>query len=150
MNKAALCFASLLSTASWGEEMCTRNALQVDVCRVATTISKSIAEELPLRLNRNLVLQQIGASGNSIRMRAVFDYTEAYLAEKAKPGVTLDTMKKSVRDNAINIACRPETELEAFIELGGRVQFAYFFSDKAHFLTVNIDRCGPHQDTKAH
>lgn len=150
MNKAALCLVSLLSTASWGQELCTRNSLQVDVCRVATTISETIGRELPLRLGHNLVLQQIDASENLIRMRALFDYTEAYLVEKAEPGVTLDTMKKSVRESAIGIACRPETELQAFIELGGQLQFDYFFSDKAHFLTVNVDHCSPEQGTKAY
>lgn len=150
MNKAALCLVSLVSTASWGEELCTRNSLQVDVCRAATTISETIGRELPLRLNQSLVLQQISASRNLIRMRAVFDYTEAYLVKSARPGVTLDTMKTSVRESAIGIACRPKTELQAFIELGGQLQFVYSFSDKAHFLTVEVDRCGPQQETKAY
>ena len=143
MKSLVLCLLSMISTFSWGEELCTRNPMQVDICGVATTISEMIAEELPLRLNQNLVLQHIGASENLIRMRAVFDYTEADLIGALNTGVTLDTMKISVRDTAIVIACRPKTQLQAFIELGGKLQFVYLFSDKAHFLTVNVDHCTP-------
>lgn len=142
MKSSALLLMSLISSISWGE-VCTRNPMQVDVCRVATTISETIAEELPIRLNQNLVLQDIGASENLIRMRAVFDYTEAYLTQALSAGITLDTMRTSVRETAILIACRPKTQLQAFIELGGKLQFMYLFSDKAHFLTVNVDHCSP-------
>lgn len=143
MKNLALCVLALISTFSWSEELCTRNPMRVDVCRVASTISETIAEELPLRLNQSLVLQHIGASKNLIRMRAVFDYTEAHLIKALRTGVTLDIVKTSVRESATVIACRPQTQLETFIELGGRVRFEYLFSDKAHFLTVDVDHCTP-------
>jgi hypothetical protein len=123
--------------------------MRIDVCRVATGLSQSIANELPLRLSQSLVLQHIAASENLIRMRAVFDYTETHLIKNLRTGTTLDTMKTSVRDTAVVMACRPKTELQAFIDLGGKLQFIYLFSDKAHFLTVNVDHCTPQQDTKA-
>jgi hypothetical protein len=75
-------------------------------------------------------------------MRAVFEYTEDDLIEEArKTGITLDTYRASVRRAAILIACRPRTELHAFIALGGKLQMVYLFPDEAHFLTVNVDRC---------
>lgn len=141
MKKFALCLLSLISSVSWGEELCTPNPMQVDVCRAASTITEAISQELPLRLSNALVLQHIGASQNVIRMRAVFDYTEAQLIKTSKTGATLDTMKTTVRDTALVIVCRPGTELQAFIELGGKLQFVYLFSDNVHFLTVDVDRC---------
>jgi hypothetical protein len=141
MKTFVMCLMPVISTCTWGEELCTRNSLQVDVCRVATTISQTIAEELPLRLNQSLVLQHIAASDNRIRMRAVLDYTEAHLIQTMRAGVTLDAMRTSVRQTAIVIMCRPKTQLQAFIELGGQLQFVYLFSDKAHFLTVNVSHC---------
>ena len=141
MKAFAMCLLSVVSTCAWGEELCTRNTLRVDVCRVATTISQTIAEVLPLRLNQSLVLQHIAASDNRIRMRAVLDYTEAHLIQTMRAGVTLDAMRTSVRETAIVIVCRPETQLQAFIALRGQLQFEYLFSDKAHFLTVNVSHC---------
>ncbi|HWL29192.1 MAG TPA: hypothetical protein VNQ97_09820 [Burkholderiaceae bacterium] len=148
MKKIVLCLASLIPASSWGQEVCTQNAMKVDVCQVATNISEEIARDLPLRLSSSLVLQHIGASLNQISMRAMFDYPEVDLVERAR-GVPLDTMKKSVRDNAIAMACRPKTELHAFIVMGGKLQFVYLFSDRAHFLTVNVDRCGPQTEARA-
>ncbi len=133
-----------ISTVSWGNESCTQNPMRIDVCRAAATISETIAEGLPLRINHSVVLQAIHASENVISMRAVFDYTEDYLVAHAKEtGVTLDSLKMSVRKTAMSIACRPETELQAFIKLGGKLRFTYDFLDKEHFLTVNVDRCAP-------
>jgi hypothetical protein len=142
MGKFILCLVTLMSAPAWGEDLCTRNAVKVDVCQVASNLSESIARELPLRLTQSLVLQHIGASSNLLSLRAVFDYPEARLVEHAK-GVPLDSVKESVRDNAIAMACRPKTELQAFILLGGRLQFVYLFSARAHFLTVDVDHCGP-------
>lgn len=141
MKRFALYLVSLTSAVAWGQEVCTRNPTQTDVCRVATTISETIAQELPIRLNQSLVLEHIGASENLITMRAVFDYTEARLIDASKTGVTLEKMKMSVRETATVIACRPKTELRAFIDLGGKLQFVYLFSDKAHFLTGNVHHC---------
>jgi hypothetical protein len=143
MKSSALFFVSLIvPSVSWGDGLCTQNPMQIDVCRAASTISDAIAAELPFRLNQKLVLQSIRASKNVITMGAVFDYTEDHLAAQAmKTGATLGTMKTSVRQTAISIACRPQTELQAFIELGGKLQLVYQFSDKAHFLTVDVDRC---------
>lgn len=141
MKSSAFFPMLLTSTVVWGGGLCTQNPLQVDVCGVATTISETIAEELPLRLNRNLVLQDIRASDNLVRMSAVFDYTEAHFTQSLSKDATLDTMRESVRDTAMAIACRPKTQLQAFIQLGGRLQFVYHFLDKTHFLTVNVDHC---------
>jgi hypothetical protein len=148
MRIFVLCLVWLVSTASWGDELCTRNAIKIDVCQVAANLAEMIAPELPLRLNQSLVLQDIDASQNLISMRAVFDYQEAHLIDEAK-GVPLDTMKKSLRDVAIAMACRPKTELEGFIRLGGQLEFDYLFSDKALFLTVSVDRCDPRSGSRA-
>lgn len=143
MKRFTLFLVLLFSTVSWGGELCTHNPMQVDVCRAASAISEAIAVELPFRLNQNLILQNIEASENVIRMSAALVYTEAHLTQSLRTGVTLNDMKASVRETAILIACRPKTELQAFIELGGELQFMYFFSDKAHFLTVSVDHCTP-------
>lgn len=74
---------------------------------------------------------------------AFFDYTKAGLAERLRSGVSLEAMKADVRRNAITLACRPGTELAAFVSLGGALQFEYLFADAAHFLTVDVDRCAP-------
>ncbi|RTZ41557.1 hypothetical protein EKL30_13365 [Candidimonas sp. SYP-B2681] len=141
-NSAPFLVSLVISTASWGGEPCTPNDMQIDVCRAATNISETIEEGLPLRLNQGLVLQQIDATQNIISMTAVFDYTEGHLvAEARRKGTTLDAFRTSVRRAAILIACRPRTELQAFIELGGELRMVYQFSDRAHFLTVNVDQC---------
>ena len=132
---------SLISWPSWVAGSCTQNDMQVNVCHAATAISEAIAPMLPVRLTQSLVLHHIESSENTISMSAFFDYTEAFLLSRLRTGVSLDELKAGVQDIANVMACRPETELQAFVNLGGRLEMNYLFSDAAHFLTVNVDKC---------
>lgn len=141
MKYYTLCLVPLVSTAAWAADTCTGNATQADVCREATAISESIAPGLPVRLTQGLVLHHVEASKNWIRMSAFFDYTEAYLVSRLRAGVPLDAVRQGVRANAMTFACRPNTQLEAFIKAGGKLQLVYQFADAAHFLTVDVEQC---------
>ena len=141
MKHHIVILVSLMSTPTWAAGSCTPNDMQVNVCQAATAISDSIEPMLPVRLTQSLVLHHIESSENTIRMSAFFDYTEAFLQKRLRTGVSLDELKEGIHDMANVMACRPETELEAFVNLGGRLEMVYLFSDAAHFLTVDVEQC---------
>jgi hypothetical protein len=143
MNRCvyALAVWALFSNPSWGNDRCTRNSSQIDVCRVAATIASAISPSLPFHLTESLVLHRIEALQNRIVMSAFFVYTETYLRSRLRHGVSVEALRAGVWKNAFMLACRPDTDLQAFVNQGGSLEFVYLFSDAEPFVTVQVNQC---------
>ena len=98
--------------------------------------------QLPMRMSQNILLEKAMAYKNLISFHAILGYNEDYLATTAKKnGISMEQIRQVMVDSTKANLCQEKSPTEAFISLGGKVQYVYKFSDGMPYLTVNINSC---------
>ena len=130
----------VLSTNAMASEVCNTN--RFDVCKKAREISDEMAKNLPMQLNKNLSIHKISAIHNMISITALLAYDKATLdAALKQSNISQKSMEEIMMNSAKDSICISTPETNAFIGLGGAVQYIYKFIDGTTYSTINIESC---------
>ena len=129
-----------LSANAMASEVC--NTKQFDVCKKAREISDEMAKTLPMQLNKNLSIHKVSAIQNMISITALLAYDKATLdASLKQSNISQKNMEEIMMNSAKDSICISTPETNAFIGLGGAVQYIYKFIDGTTYSTINIESC---------
>ena len=134
----ALCFSSFANAA----DECTSNLTGFDTCKYARELVDELATQLPMRMSQNLLLEKAMAFKSLVSLHAILGYNEEFLETTVQQnGVSMDKITQTMKVSTKANLCQEKSTTEAFISLGGKIQYIYKFSDGMPYLTVNVDSC---------
>ena len=111
----------------------------VDVCILARTISDELSGDLPMQLNSNLSLQTSAATGRTISIMALLNYTREFLDQNlVASGVSNDEMVQALRNLASGGFCEATSQSKHFLDQGGSIAILYRFIDGSTYTNVQL------------
>lgn len=124
-----------------GGDECKPNLTGFDVCQSAKGLADNFSQKLPMKVSENVLLEKVSANKGLINLIASLNYDKSQLKSLLNAGnMTEDDLLNKFKESTINIVCQPKSATAAFINLGGRIRYVYYFKDKTLYTSVNIDR----------
>lgn len=113
-----------------------------DICKYARRFVDDFSAQLPMRMSENLTLEKASAYKRVVSFYALLGYNEEFLKTVAQQnGVSMKQISQAMESSTKATLCEEKSSTNAFISLGGGVQYFYRFSDGKPYLTVNVKEC---------
>lgn len=121
---------------------CTPNSIGHDVCESAREMTQSLANQLPLSVNRDITIEKAVSSRETVYIFASLTYSDINLVEFASAnGMSVEDLKAKTSSSTRDRACFGAGEVKSFIGLGGVMVYHYAYSDGSDYLTVKVTDC---------
>mgnify|MGYP001823261443 CR=1 FL=1 len=116
------------------------NAEDCKACALATHIAALVSKELPYPASEKTTMYGVEAEENTVIFKVRYNVTLEELKEMLKQnGLPLGIAKLSIK-TAVHNLCQASGP-KAFIELGGRYVYEYYFSDDTYFMNATLESC---------
>ena len=123
------------------KDECKPNIIGVNVCKEARKIADNLAPLLPMKMSSQISLDKVMAIHNLLMLTVILGYDESHLKASAQQdNITMDDLIKKFKSTIAKNLCITKSPVLSFINLGGKVQYQYFFSDMIYFTSIEIDR----------
>ncbi|MCK2047058.1 AMIN domain-containing protein [Chromohalobacter moromii] len=127
---------------AYPQEDCTPNAIDLNICDKAQEISSAITARLPMSITQNLTIEKVIPSGGTLNIFGLLSYDRIELQRMgAQQGLSMSDMQDRTESYTANMACDENLGMTPFIELGGKLNYHYRFSDGIEYKTVVVDSC---------
>lgn len=124
------------------KDECKPNLTGFDVCEYARNFADEFASQLPMKMSKNLTLSSVIAYKSLVSLQAILGYDKKYLQDIAKQGnMSWDELNVMMEKSTKANLCVDNTPTEAFIHLGGTIQYDYKFNDGMPYITVTVNKC---------
>ena len=142
MRKSIITVTSILALLSpAAADECVPNSIGFDVCEYAQGVQRTIAPTLPMQMSREMTLNQISAVGPIISAVVLWNYDQQGIDDlTAAHGITREQFVQRMEQFARQMVCGDET-LEAFVGLGGHIQYVYRTRDGHVVHSPTISDC---------
>lgn len=135
-----LLFLAPISLASEANKDCLRGVIQVDICKIATEVAHNLAENLPMKVNRNMTLYSVMAIHDSVNVTIIWNYDRNTLEESFKANnIPISVVDDLLLTSSKNLCAFDP--FKAFTYFGGKILFSYIFSDGELFDVVALESC---------
>lgn len=123
------------------KDECAPNLIGFDVCKKARELADELAQQLPMKMSNELLVEKVFAEKGAVNLMAVLGYDKSYLESAARNGgIAMQDLLNNLKQATVNLMCQPKSSTVAFVNLGGQIQYQYHFHDRTPFTTINIDR----------
>lgn len=120
---------------------CIPNMIGFDVCEFAQETQKLLAPSLPMQLSGEMSFQQIMAAGPLLSAVVVWNYDKSDLDRLLESnGISNAAFVERMEEMTSRMACGLE-QFEAFVGLGGRVQYIYRTLDAYPVHSITVESC---------
>lgn len=131
----------ILPIFSFANDLCFKNLIKEDMCAHASKIASEAGKSLPIKLNDNMSIISINAILNKLLFVARLNYNHEYLSSVYNGDMTVEKKLKSIMQNYSKSSICTNKQTEAFVGLGGEIEYRYVFSDGNVFDTYTITSC---------
>ena len=137
-----LAFLMAINTkAAADDALCFNNLIDFNICDEAKRIRDDIAPSLPQKISANLVFRSISSVDNSLSLHAMLLYERDALENAAASGgLNMEEVEAQMYLTTKNYVCT-SPELEAFINLGGKLSYIYQFQNGKLLYNFKIGSC---------
>lgn len=119
---------------------CLNRYTSINVCDEARRLSEGIAQELPLSLNKNMMIHSTLSYRNTTQLNILLAYNREHLDSVIKDSKkTASEVKEKIHSFARNMCS--ENMIKSFIRTGVILKLVYTFSDGEKYTEIIIDRC---------
>lgn len=131
----------ILPIFSFANDICFKNLIKEDMCAHASKISSEAGKSLPIKLNDNMSIISINAILNKVLFVARLNYNHDYLSSVYNGDVSAEKKIKSIMQNYSKSSICTNKQTNAFVGLGGEIEYRYVFNDGNVFDTYTITSC---------
>ena len=127
--------------ATKGSGVCFPNLIRYNICAKARNFQRKLAGKLPMRVNRNMIVQHVIAIKNRIVLYVVWQLTNRSLnAGLARSRMSRRDLLRKLRAQTQAAVCSNRATA-GFIGLGGHIQYSYRTIDGVHVGSPLVRRC---------
>ena len=137
-----LLLVSIFPSLGFAGDECHPNLIGVDMCAQARELQMHMADNLPQKMNSEMTLTKILATGPQLNLYAQFSYNRSYIENLAAGKISMGDLAEKLKGHTQTVICKQEVTA-AFVRLGGKISYSYSFSDDNPYMEVLVDHCEP-------
>lgn len=127
---------------AWSADECKPNLIEYDVCETAKRMAGELADFLPMKMSQKIMIEKVFAIRNTISLTAVLNYDRRSIGSYAiQNGASLQEVDARMANATKAHVCQQKSPTQAFVRLGGKIQYIYRFADGTPYLTIDVDHC---------
>lgn len=141
MRKLLLAIMLSVPLSALADNPCVPNLINEDMCVVAKSIESELKKSIPIKVNERMNITDAKADITKVTVTTAFIYNQDEYKEILNNDDKLIAKTKDiVKKMGAKSSCSNKA-LNAFINLGGVVEYDYVFSDGSRYETVTITSC---------